>query len=297
MIHIAKAYYKFSRKTLNLSKLCLVSTNYKLCIHNCILSVTLATIITSQEHQLLSSHNYQFTRYYINSKSCYYESYIFILYTVSPSLNKTYKHIENVINNYTADNNTNYSDIIQLLVEIETYTGNPCFKKTNIAVVISPFIDVPYIDKFLCNKTELYIICNRVTYCPIFIFKQQNITYVYYFDSQVPYLLYLIYTLFLLVKLCAIITSLIHILDILFIMFIISLLYLYANIFKLADIMYLIIIISTQNLYANAKLQYHISSVLTKEIYILNGIACFCSKIVFPTDIVNFWPNAATRPA
>ena len=277
MIHIAKAFYKISRKSLNLSIVHLVFTNYKLCIIKCILSVTFTAIIL-QEHQKLSSHNYQFTRYYINSKSCYYEIYICVLYTVSPSLNKPYGIIKMLINNLTAYINNSYSDIIKLLTEIEAYTGNPCFIKPNIALVISPSIDVPYIDMFLWNIIELYINCDRVAYH--LIFKHEIITYVYYFDSQVPYLLSLIFILFIIVKLCAIITSLIHILDIIFIMFIVSLLYLYINIFKMASIMYLIIIISAQNLYINAELQYQINSVLTKELYIIKCIHCIhCNGI------------------
>ena len=83
-IHITKAFYKNSRKTLTLSKVHLVLLNYKLCIILCILSVTFAAM-NSQEYQMLSSHN-QFTWYFITCKPCYYEIYISILCTVSPSL-------------------------------------------------------------------------------------------------------------------------------------------------------------------------------------------------------------------
>ena len=94
------------------------------------------------------------------------------------------------------------------------------------------------------------------------------------------YFLSLIYILFCLVKLCANITSLIHVFDIISIMFIISLLYPIIYNFKLADIMYLIIIISAQNLYINYELQFHISSVLTNELYIFKCIGCIhCSGI------------------
>ena len=129
--------------------------------------------------------------------------------------------------------------------------------------------------------------CDRVTYYPIF--KLQNITYGFYIDSQVPYPLSLIYILYYLVKLCAFITSLNHVLDI---MIIISLLYLFANIFKLADIMYLTIIISAQNLYIYIELQLHISSVLTKELYIFkctyyihcNGVS---GNLLITNNVVN----------
>ena len=78
-IHINKAFFKISRKTLNLSKIHLVFTNNNLCINLWILSATFPDM-NLQEHQMLSSHN-QFTRYYITCKSCYYEVYICILCT------------------------------------------------------------------------------------------------------------------------------------------------------------------------------------------------------------------------
>ena len=286
MIHIAKAFDKISSKTLNLSKFGLVFSNFKLCINKCILSVTFAAII-SQEHKMLSSHIYQFTKYYINSKSCYYEICIFILHTASPSLNKPYKNIKILINNFTADNNDSYSDIIKLLTEIEAHTGNPHFIKTNIDLAISPSIDVPYIDMFLCNIIELYINCDRVTCCPIF--KQQNITCDCYSDSQVPYHLYLISFLNLLVILCAIITSLNHTLDIIFI---VPFLCLHTYHFQLADIMYLIIIISFQIIYINAESQSHISSVLIKELQVFKCIHCIhcngiCGNLLITNNVVN----------
>ena len=108
--------------------------------------------------------------------------------------------------------------------------------------------------------------CDRVSNCPIF--NQQIITYWFYLDSQVPYILFIIYTLSCLVKLCAIITSPNHILDI---MFFISLLYLYTYTFKLAVIMYLSVV-HAQNIYINMELQYHTNSVLSKEIYIFKCI-------------------------
>ena len=252
-VYITKAFYKNSRKTLTLSKVHLVLLNYKLCIILCILSVTFAAM-NSQEYQMLSSHN-QFTWYFITCKPCYYEIYISILCTVSPSLNKPYKNTKNKINNFTANNNNCYSDIANLLTDKDAYTGKPCFMKPNIVFIISFSINVPYIDMFLCNITYLYMNCNRITYYIILII--QNVTYGFYINSQVPYFLSLIYILSGLVKLCAFITSLNHVLDIMSIMFFISLLYLFTYIFKLADIMYLSII--------------HISSVLTKELYIFKS--------------------------
>ena len=218
-----------------------VFTNYQLCINLCILSVTFAAIY-SQEHQILSSHN-QFTMHYFDCKLFYYGIYI-----------------------------------IYLLTEKETYTGNPCFIKPNIAFIISLYIDVPYIDMSLYNITDCYLNCDRVKYYPIF--KQQNITFGFYLDSQVPYFLSLIYILFCLVKLCANITSLIHVLDIMSFMFIISLLYLITYNFKVAGFMYLTIIISAQNLYIYNELQFHISSVLTNELYIFKCACCIhCNGI------------------
>ena len=108
--------------------------------------------------------------------------------------------------------------------------------------------------------------CDRVSNCPIF--NQQNITYWFYCDSQVPYILFIIYTLFCLAKLCAIIISPSHILNI---MFFISLLYLYTYILKLAVIMYLSIV-PAQTIYINTELQYYKNSVLSTEIYIFKCI-------------------------
>ena len=286
MIHITKVFYKLSKNILTLSKVRLVSTKYKLRINIYILSVIFAISIP-QEYQLLSSHNYQFSWYYINLNLCHHEMYISILYTVSPSLNKPYKYINNIIINFTTDNNNCYSDIIKLLTVEETYTGNPCFIKPNIDFIISPSIDVPYIDLFLCYITNFYIISDRVRYCTRF--KQQNITYGCYFDSHVPYHLYLISFLNLLVKLCAIITSLNHILDIIFI---IPFLCLYTYNFQLPDIMYLIIIISAQNLYINAESQCHINSVLTKGLQIFKCIHCIhcnciCGNLLLINNVVN----------
>ena len=282
MIHITKVFYKLSKKTLALFKVCLISTNYKLSIIIYILSVIFATSIP-REYQLLSSHNCQFSRYYINFKLCHYEMYIRILYTVSPSLNKLHKFIKNIINNFTADNNNYYSDIIKLLTVEEAYTGSPRFIKPNIDFIISPSIDVPYIDLFLflCNITNVYIISDRVRYCTRI--KQQYITYGCYFDSHVPYLLNV------LVKLCAIITSLNHILDIIFI---ITILCLFMHNFQLADIMYLIIIISAQNLYINAESQCHIKSLLTKELHVVKCIHCIhcngiCGNLPITKNVVN----------
>ena len=304
MIHITKAFYKISRKTSTISKVRLVLTNYKLCINKCILSVTF-TPINSQEHQMLSSHNYKFTRYYTNCKLCYCEIYISILCTVSPSLNKPHKNSKNEINNFTAvicpSMNVPGIDmfiynITDLYITYDRVTYCPIFEQQNInydfyfdslvpyllsliyilsclvklcaiiTFIICPFMDVPDLDMFLCNITDLYMNCDRVSNCPIF--NQQNITYWFYFDSQVPYILFIIYTLFCLVKLCAIITSPNHILDI---MFFISLLCLYTFILKLAVIMYLIIV-PAQTIYINTELQYHTNSVLTKEIYIFKCI-------------------------
>ena len=212
--------------------------------------------------------------------------YISILYTDSPSLNKPYKYIKNIINNFAADNNNCYSNIIKLLT-VEAYTGNPCFIKPNIDFIISPSIDVPYIDLFLCNNTNLYIISERVRYCTIF--KQQNITCDCYSDSHVPYHLYLISFLNLLVILCAIITSLNHTLDIIFI---VPFLCLHTYHFQLADIMYLIIIISFQIIYINAESQSHISSVLIKELQVFKCIHCIhcngiCGNLLITNNVVN----------
>ena len=248
-IHITKAFYKISRKTLILSKVHLVLINYKLCIILCILSVTFAAIY-SQEYQMLSSHN-QFTRYFITCKPCYYEIYISILCTVKTSLN-----------------NNCYLDITILLTEKDAYTGNPCFIKPTIVFIISFSIDVPYIDMFLCNITDLYMNCNRITYYIILIIQ------------NVPYFLSLIYISSGIVKLCAFITSLNHVLDIMSIMFFISFLYLFTYIFKLADIMYLLII--------------QISSVLKKEPYIFKSFYHIHFKgisgsLLITNNVVNYF--------
>ena len=175
-----------------------------------------------------------------------------------------------------------YINFIMCYRNYHSGTGSPCISKhirSTICTIIKIIICIMYLFHFMN--------CDRVTYYPIF--KQQNITFGFYLDSQVPYFLSLIYILYCLVKLCANITSLIHVLDIMYFMFIISLLYLITYNFKVVGIMYLTIIISAQNLYIYNKLQFHISSVLTNELYIFKCTCCIHCNGISRNLLINNW--------